>query len=222
MRGVWKDPVGSNVIAGAIVAGAGYLYYVAVDASSLLVHPVAKFGVPAMFLVAFVLLWQRYKRKNKILVFLSSGGTCRDPMAKAIMIQLLVNRNPRTNIEVHAAGLGPLSGTEVSYAARYIIREMFGKDLLKDHRPELLTAELATRADLILVMDERLLLTKGKTLPQAKTFLLKDFLGSSGDVVDPWPDGKDASTLQRYRECAEELKALITDHVDCIINVLAI
>jgi protein-tyrosine-phosphatase len=156
------------------------------------------------------------------LMFLSSGGTCRDPMAKAIMTQLLENKKPHPRIEVRAAGLGPLSGGKVSYAARYVIREMYGKDLLKDHRPELLTPELAARADLILAMDERLLLTKGKTLPQGKTFLLKEFLGSKGDVVDPWLDGKDASTLQRYRECAEELKGILSDHVDRIVDALAV
>jgi protein-tyrosine-phosphatase len=161
-----------------------------------------------------------YRHTPKIVVFLSAGGTCRDPMAKAITTKLLEQMKPRPRIEIHAAGLGPSTAEETSYAARYVIREMYGEDLLKDHRPTLLTPDLVARADLILAMDRSLLLTPGKNLPKNKAYVLKEFFGLQGDVVDPWPDGKDPVTLQRYRACAEELKALLTEHIDRIVNVL--
>jgi protein-tyrosine-phosphatase len=162
----------------------------------------------------------RYRHTPKIVVFLSAGGTCRDPMAKAITTKLLEQVKPRPRIEIHAAGLGPSTAEEASYAARYVIREMYGEDLLKDHRPTLLTPALVARADLILAMDRSLLLTPGKNLPMNKAYVLKEFFGLQGDVADPWPDGKDPVTLQRYRACAEELKALLTKHIDRIVNVL--
>jgi protein-tyrosine-phosphatase len=220
---LWKDPVGSNIIAGVIVAGVGYAFVwlvAAASPSSLVAHPIVKLGVPASALMLMLLLWHRLRRTRKTLVFLSAGGTCRAPMAKAIVTQLLETKKPRPRIDIRAAGLGPISGTEASYAARYAIREMYGNDLLKDHRPELLSSDLATKADLILAMDKSLLLTPGKTLPPNKAFLLKEFLGLQGDVVDPWPDGKDTATLERYRACAEELRTILTAHIDRILKVL--
>lgn len=167
-------------------------------------------------------LWDFLHSRDKTVVFLSSGGTCRDPMAMVIAIQILDAMKPRPAIRFRAAGLGPISSTGASYGARHAIRELYGSDLLKDHKPALLTPELVAEADLILAMDKSLLLTPGKTLPLGKTFLLKEFLGSAGDIIDPWPDGKDAATLVRYRACAEELRALLTQHMDRIIETLKV
>jgi protein-tyrosine-phosphatase len=221
----WKDPVGSNVIAAVIIAIVGYLYVRFATGGSLspfLAHPIAKVGIPGIALAVAVLLWHRFRRSDKTLVFVSAGGTCRDPIAKVITTRLLESKAPRPRIKVRAAGLGPLCAVEASYGARYVIREMYGQDLLRDHRPELLTPQLVEHADLILVMDRSLLLTPGKTLPQTKAFLLKEFLGLHGDVVDPWPDGKDSATLQRYRNCAEELRTLLTAHIDRIVDALKV
>jgi len=143
-------------------------------------------------------------------------------MAKAIAERLVAGLTPRPRIRIRAAGLGPINKTEASYAARYAIREMYDEDLLKDHRPKLLTAELVDEADLILVMDHSLLGKPGKTLPSDKTYVLKEFLGLEGDVDDPYPDGRDPETLRRYRETAEELRMLLTAHFDKIMNALAV
>ena len=222
---VWKDPVGSNIIAAAIIGSVSYLLIqllARASPSSLFGSLVAKFAFPGALILLVLLGWHYLRNRHKILVFLSAGGTCRDPMAKAIAEQLLHSKNPRPRIRIRAAGLGPLSGTDASYAARYVIREMYGKDLLKHHRPELLTPELREEADLILVMDKSLLTTPGKTLPSGKAFLLKEFLGLEGDVVDPWPDGKDDATLSRYRACAEELRTLLSSNTDRILKALEV
>jgi protein-tyrosine-phosphatase len=222
---LWKDPVGSNVIAAVIIGVAGYLYVrfaASGSLSNLFAHPLAKIVLPGLVLAVAVLLWHRFRRPYKTLVFVSAGGTCRDPMAKAITTRLLEGVAPKPRIKVRAAGLGPVGSSEASYAARYIIREMYGQDLLKDHRPELLTPDLVKEADLILLMDRSLLLTPGKTLPPTKSFVLKEFFGLKGDVIDPWPDGKDSVTLQRYRLCAEELKNILTAHIDRIVDALKI
>jgi protein-tyrosine-phosphatase len=219
---LWKDPVGSNLIAGAIIAAGGYLYVRLAPGGALSSHPLAKVGIPTLGLAIILLLWRRHRRSYKTLVFVSSGGTCRDPIAKTIATRVIEGRTLGPRIKVRAAGLGPLSSGQASYAARYVFREMYGDDLLKDHRPELLTPELVEQADLILVMDEKLLLTPGKTLPKEKTFLLKEFFGMHGDVIDPWPDGKDAATIQRYRKCAQELKSILETHPDKVIAVLKI
>ena len=184
------------------------------------VYPGAR--IPGVMLTIILLLWYRFRPVAKILVFLSAGGTCRDPMAKVITTRLLESKMPKARIEVRAAGLGPLSATEASFAARYVMNEMYGEDLLKNHRPELLTPELVEKAALILVMERALLLTPGKTLPSNKTFVLKEFFGQNGDIVDPWPDGKDPVTIQRYRQCAEELRCILTERIDQIVDALKV
>jgi protein-tyrosine-phosphatase len=159
---------------------------------------------------------------GKTLVFLSAGGTGRDPMAKAIAGKLLEDRTLKHPVDIRAVGLGRVSSTKAEYAARYVINEMYGEDLLKEHRPAQLTPELAKRADLILVMDRSLL--NPKILPSGKSYVLKEFFGVTGDVdvVDPFPDGRDDATLARYRACAKELRHLLEQGLDRLIDALSI
>jgi nucleoside phosphorylase/protein-tyrosine-phosphatase len=156
---------------------------------------------------------------TKTLVFLSRGGTCRDPMAKVIFDQFLDTMTPRPEITVLAAGIGPIRDAHASFAARHAINALYGKDLLKDHVPTLLTPELTEQADVILAMDHTLL---GKTLPKGKTYLLTEFLGGHGDITDPYPDGKDAATLDRYRSCAEQLRTVFVRNMDRVLDALSI
>jgi protein-tyrosine-phosphatase len=161
----------------------------------------------------------RYSRRRpKTLVFLSKGGTCRDPIAKAIANKLLETRKLKHPISVRAFAVGPISGSAASNAARYAIKEIYGEDLLANHRPELLTAELVSEADLILAMEGSLI--NEKTMPLAKTHSLKEFFGLDRDVADPWPDGMDAVTLERYRKCVNELRQILTQNFDRLVQVL--
>ena len=195
---IWKDPVGSNIIALVVVTVAGVLI--------------------AVFRRYWLNLWRALRGTPKTLVFLSSGGTCRDPMAKAITNKLLETRMLKHPINVRALAVGPLSGSAASYAARYVIKEICGEDLLADHRPQQLTAELVGEADLILAMNK--LLINEKTMPLAKTHSFKEFFGLDHDVADPYPDGMDAITLERYRKCANELRQVLTQNFDRLVQVL--
>lgn len=219
---LWNDPVWSKVIAAGIIGVLSYAFVWNWPRIGLL--PLSICIVAAVLLVAslLLLLWRYSRPAHKTLVFLSSGGTCRDPMAKVITSKLLETKKLKHPITIRAAGLGPITKSEASYAARYVIKEMYNDDLLASHRPEQLTAELVQQADLILVMDKALLLTPGKTLPKHKTFLLKDFFGLKGDVIDPWPDGKDRASLSKYRKCADELHQILSQNVDQLVRALAL
>jgi len=167
----------------------------------------------------------RGQREQKRVVFISSGGTCRDPMAAAITRHLLDNRQipgaeSDVAIQVEGMALGPISKPEVSYAARQAIKQLLGQDLLEGHLPKTIAPEDVETADLILVMDNSLL--NRKTLPSSKTYLLKEFFGQEGDVVDPWPDGRDEITLTRYFETAKELKAVIEGNFDALLKALGV
>ena len=79
--------------------------------------------------------------KSRMLVYVSSGGTCRDPMAKVITTKLLEHRKLKHPLQIEAKALGPINKSEASYAARYAIKKMYKADLLAEHKPELLTRE---------------------------------------------------------------------------------
>jgi protein-tyrosine-phosphatase len=218
---LWHDPVWGKVIAAGILAGIGLLLTSLrtspVLSSPLLIPVAAVVGAIAVVLLGWVGFIVYRRRDTKILVLLSSGGTCRDPMAKVILEKLLERRKLKHRLVVRAVGLGPLGGVEASSAARYVIRDMYGEDLLANHKPECLTAELAERADLILAMDRSLL---QKTLPKEKTCLLREFFGLEGDVSDPWPNGMDRDAVARYRDCAEELREILGSNLDDLMRVL--
>jgi protein-tyrosine-phosphatase len=230
LRKLWKDPVVSNVVGGGILAvliSLSVYFWSQLGSLSVsrLVAAITLVGAVVAVMLT-LLLWWYSRHAPKMLVFLSSGGTCRDPMAKAIATKLFEELKPRHPIKIRAAALGPISKSEASHAARLTIKEMYNEDLLASHKPELLTPELAIEADLILAMDASLL-RHTKTAPagwpdaySGKTFLLKEFFGLEGDVTDPWPDGKDQVTLSRYRSCANELRQILTQHRDQLANAL--
>jgi protein-tyrosine-phosphatase len=158
---------------------------------------------------------------HKVLVYVSSGSTCRDPMAKAITEQLIVGRELKYPVDIYAVGLVPRA-KQASYGARQAIKEMYNADLLKDHKPVTFTEELIDKADLILMMDKKLFNATKDRLPQNKTHILKEFFGLSGDVENPYRrrGERDPETLGRYRRCAAELKQILSTHMDTLLNAL--
>lgn len=196
-------------------------------------------GIVAAIVSGLILDWLRHWIKNKpsiivglikkiiiksspekLLIFLSSGGTCRDPMAKAITLKVLEKKVLNFRLRVEGMSLGPLSGNEVSFAARHAIMELYGNDLLEGYKPQLVSKELLNEADLILVMDHGLMQHKllEHILPKGKTFVFKEFFGLHGDITDPWPDGKDQETLSRYKDCAREIRWILENGIDRLLS----
>ncbi len=70
-------------------------------------------------------------RKSRLLIFVSTGGTCRDPMAKAIAEKLIEKKAPELEgLVVEGRALMDTSKDQPSHAARVAIRELYGHDLL--------------------------------------------------------------------------------------------
>jgi hypothetical protein len=55
---------------------------------------------------------------------------------------------------------------------------------------------------------------------RGKAFLATEFLGSSGDIKDPYPDDGDEVSLQKYRQCAQLWKGLISPHIARVTEFL--
>ena len=152
------------------------------------------------------------------LVFVSYGGTCRDPMAKVIMDSLVSERQPAIRILATALMGPPADGA--SKAARHVVREETGMDLLRDHQPVVLDKYLVREADLVLTMSEDQAEEIRKNVPDrsGRIFSLMSFLGRGGEVDNPWisHDAMDADTIKRYRTCFRSLRKILTAHVDKI------
>jgi|SRR5215831_600386 len=164
----------------------------------------------------------RAARIRKVLVYVSAGGTCRDPMAKAITDQLLAGRRLKYPVDVYAIGLQPAGEKEASYGARHAIRKLYNADLLKDHKPIGFTERLIREATLILVMDKTLFKATENTLPRSKTYVLKEFFDQNGDIADPYREGgeHDPKTEKRYEDCANELQQILSSNIEKLLQRL--
>ena len=172
------------------------------------------------------LLGRRARATGKTLIFLSEGGTCRDPMAKAIATKLFEEHLLEPPV-ILALGMSQPYKPEAAHAARTVIREMYGEDLLTNHKPKQLTTKLAREADLILAMGETQLKRGNTRQPdgwpdayKGKLYTLKAFFGLKDDIADPWPDGRDQVTLSRYLECANRLRQILSENFDQLIKAL--
>lgn len=157
---------------------------------------------------------------ERMIAYVSLGGTCRCAMAKAITQKLIqgFQLNYKLRVESVAHGMPSLPGA--SNGARQAMQRLFGEDLLADHRTIGLTDAILEDADLILAMDHTLL--KGLMGPKTcnKTYVFKSFFGLEGDILDPWPDSGDEETSRRYSQCATEIKDILEPNIEKIINTL--
>ena len=214
VRSIWRELCVALIVA-AIISAIGKIY--------ANVPPAILFACAAgiVFIVALILF---FRRPRKVLVYVSSGGTCRDPMAKAITEQLLKNVKLKYPIDIYAVGMNPSDNeTTASFAAQQTIKDMYNHDLLKKHRPMRISSRLMDKADLILVMDRHLFEGNKSTFPLEKTHVFqKFFTGVDGDIPDPYElfGAKDPVTLARYKACAEEIKKIISNNLGVLLKAL--
>lgn len=167
----------------------------------------------------------RVDQNEKLLIYGSSGGTCRDPMAKAITLELLRERAPNVNVQVEGMCLRNEAPPKASTEAIRAIDELYpGKDLLKDHVPKPLTPALLRRADLVLVMNKENIKTLQPRRNERNNIQLfnKFLLDEDADVEDPWRVGApiNPETLARYEAKAKEIQGALMAGFDRILKVL--
>jgi protein-tyrosine-phosphatase len=153
---------------------------------------------------------------QKLVLFVSHGGTCRCAMSKIVANRAFAGRLLpfRLRFESMAAKFG--NAVNASYGARQAIKDAFGEDLLESHRVMKRNDGIVEDADLILVMEESLM----TGLPIGKTRLITEFFGDHGTVRNPWQDNDDAGARDRYRDCLAQLRLLIESHGDKLIQAL--
>lgn len=72
---------------------------------------------------------------ERLVVFVSHGGTCRCAMAKVIAQDALSDRALAYPLKIESMASGIPNLATASEGARNAIKDMFGVDLLADHRP---------------------------------------------------------------------------------------
>lgn len=152
---------------------------------------------------------------ERLLVYVSRGGTCRCAMAKVATLHALRGRQLPFRLRIESVAHRYGGTNEASHGARTAVYESYGVDLLADHRVLVRSAGFLEDADLILVMEEEHL----AGMPVHKSVPFNAFFGGSGDVPNPWPDYTEGALI-RYRTCLEHLRNQIERDVDLIVDRL--
>ncbi len=121
-------------------------------------------------------------RKKKIIYFISTGDTCRSPMAASYVRRLLAEAEIDT-FDVRAAGVLTVTGLRASQEARQIMESQ--EINLNTHRSSQLSPEMIRRADLILGMTPYHVQKAIRISEEArgKTFLLQEYTRGGGKNV---------------------------------------
>jgi len=154
----------------------------------------------------------------KSVLLVCHANTCRSVMAHVLLEQMLDERKARERVVVRSGGIAnhARDGMIPSLDARIVLREdgihlaedtMSSTDLRR-HR------ELIAQAHLILTMttqQKEMLGTYEEAEGQA-IFTLKEFVGESGDIGDPFDQGE-----EKYRACRDEIKRCLAKGVDRLL-----
>ena len=151
------------------------------------------------------------------ILFVCTGNTCRSFMAEQLMDKLVEDasdedRLQKGDIKASSAGLFAVEGDEASEHAVKALKKLYGMDSDK-HKAKQLDEEMVKDADLVLTMTDSQKHAIAETYDEYedKVFTLKEFaIGPAGDedesvdVDDPY-----GGDFDEYKECAEEIKALL-------------
>jgi len=145
----------------------------------------------------------RESQARRILLFLSTGNTCRSPMAAAYFKKLLEERKVRT-IEVRSAGVMTIPGLLATDESKMML-EPYGI-LLDKHRSQPLTEEMLRRADMVMGMTpfHVQMALRMSLAARGKTFLLKEY-AQTDPKNRPIPDPM-GCTLEVYKRCFRQIK----------------
>lgn len=147
-----------------------------------------------------------WKPSYKKVIFVCNGGTCRSPMAKA----LLENMELKEPVEAEARGFVSLFPEPLNQKTEAV---MIANGLkLENYRSMELKESDISDSHLILTMEEAIRKKVCEKFPQTKeVYTLADFVGMKEDIRNPYGDA-----LADYGQCFADLKEMIEKLADKI------
>jgi protein-tyrosine-phosphatase len=148
-------------------------------------------------------LGSKIEDDDKVILILSTGGTCRCAMANMIMRHYLQLKKGLSKFVPISAGLCERTFPTMSAEAQEVLKARLDIDGA-NHKTLLATFPLIARADTILLMSSELLAILPRQF-RTKAELFSSFLGRSEDIDDPYRRGP-----QAYQKCFELIESLVS------------
>jgi protein-tyrosine-phosphatase len=149
------------------------------------------------------------QENEKVIVYVSGGGTCRCAMANVITRYYLTEWNKLTYVRPMSCAFNKPTEPKLSEGALTVLTSHFGT-LSGSHQSIKLDDRYVLRADIILAMDSKLVTNiRGMwpALSEKKVILFSEFFGGEGNVDDPYTR---PPSIQKYEKCFEHLDGLIS------------
>lgn len=135
------------------------------------------------------------------IIFVAGSGTCRAPMAAAIMQDYAL----KCPVEVLARGLVVLFPEPLNQKAEAVM--ISNGIMIEDYTSMPLTDEEITESTLVLVMEQtqrKKVLENFSNASEENVYVLTDFVGDELEIMNPY-----GGTLQAYGLCYETLRQTI-------------
>lgn len=135
------------------------------------------------------------------IMFICTGNICRSAMAEKMLKKKISDKNIDNKFIVTSAGVYAYPDDRSTYEAIKVMQDEYEIDL-SGHRATAIRDSRIEEMDLILCMTnshKRSLLSIYPNL-ENKVFTIKDYIGLSGDVEDPY-----GGSLKTYSDCAREI-----------------
>lgn len=145
------------------------------------------------------------------LAFVCTGNICRSPMAE-YLLKHRMEEDQAQQLAVTSAGVSATPGRPPSQPAVEALKEI-GVDDIAMHQARHVSSLELDEGDLVLTMTPAHLSILPPELKEAnvRTDLLKEFVGRSGGISDPYGAG-----IETYRRLREELDPIIDDLLEAL------
>jgi protein-tyrosine-phosphatase len=149
-------------------------------------------------------------------LFVCTANICRSPMASAIFLAKLAERENTEDWRVESAGTRALEGFPAAQNVELTLSYLYKVDI-SEHRSRLVNQELLSSFDLILTMEQGHAEAIKVEYPQLaeRVFVITEMVGEDGDIEDPI-----GRPLAIFQKTARELDQILTNGFENILQLV--